>query len=258
MKISVDMGDMRRQIVDWKPALDAMQEALLLVRNTWERAVLGEKLPGMSQKVQRSLGEAYAQNLHRSGAIRSTDPFDGEVSTDFKYAEAIERGTGAYDMKPGLLNGPHAKIPGRLAIVPMRHGKPGAEQFKAMPKPVYNMARRLSYYQKGRGGGRLGDLSDKYPPQTKTFFAPHHETESAVHGRMMSYTHKTSIYSGMVRAGGPKYTQYLTFRAVSINSDPASWWHPAIAPNPVRDAVVQTVRRDVEQILRSGWEAAIR
>ncbi len=262
VKVTVDMSGFKKDVVDWTPAIKAMQEALLTVRNTWERAVMGEKLPGMTRKIHN---ETYAQSLHRTGAIQSFSPVHGEVTTDYRGADRIEEGSAPRDMKPALLNGPHAKIPGRLAIVPFRHGTPGSSaHYPSTPKDVYNMARRLSYYRSGGSGTRqLGDLTKqdptKYPAKTKTFFMHLASAidHSAEHGRMATYTHTTSIYSHMVKAGRAKYSQYLTFRAVSINSNPASWWYPAVAPNPVREAVIRSVQKEIEDILEAGWTAAL-
>lgn len=256
MEIKVQLST--ASLVDWKPAIAAMQDALLLIQDTWIQAVSGNQLPGMTKAVN---DDAYVHSLLRGGALQADGPLSGQVHTDYDGAQRIDEGSPPRDMKPSLLNGPHAKVPGKYTIVPFRHGTPGTTgaHFAVMPESIYAQVKNLPRYSRGNGTPSIGNQSGAFPPQSKTFFMPLASAldQSAVHGRMTTTTHKTSIYSGMVKAGAARHTQYLTFRAVSINSAPNSWWYPAIPPNPIRDAVIAHVQADIERILESGWKAAI-
>ncbi len=239
--------------INWDAALGAMQDALLLIRETWEKAVLGSQLPGMTKSIYN---EAYANSL----TINAKGILEGDVSTDYSGAQRIEQGSSAWDMKPSLLHGPHHKTNKQgqpYTIVPFRHGTPSATgaHFAPMPTSVYKVARKL------QGGQNAGNMTSQYGTQTKNFVMQTGSMmdKSADMIGFGSYTHKTSIYSNMVRKTDTngKHTQYMTFRTVSTKSDPMSWWHPATAPNHVRDAVVEAVQREVEEIIQNGWKALI-
>lgn len=252
MEVNVTMTENLLRI-NWTPALEAMQEALLLIRETWEQAVLGQQLPGMTKSIYN---EAYANSLK----INAKGMLEGDVSTDYAGAQRLENGGPAYDMKPSLLHGPHHKTNKKgqpYTIVPFRHGSPSATgaHFPPMPMSVYRVAKKLG------AGQSLGNVSNQYGVQTKNFVM---QTGSMLDKTADTigygiYTHKTSIYSNMVRKTDEsgKHTQYMTFRTVSTKSDPMSWWHPATQPNHIRDAVVDAVQREVEEIIQTGWKALI-
>ncbi|MBI9086796.1 MAG: hypothetical protein JEZ11_24580 [Desulfobacterales bacterium] len=156
----------------------------------------------------------------------------------------IENGKAPYDMKPGLLNGPNAKVGKggkRFNTVPFRHGTPGTTG-KRVGKPmpitgttsggkqksmIYNAARKVAISSERPDGstawgGRTGDFGG-YGIQTKP---------PVKGGRPGAYTWKHSPFAAMAKVAKTykKATQhqYVTFRRVSDNSDPNSWWHPGI------------------------------
>lgn len=156
----------------------------------------------------------------------------------------IENGGNPYDMKPGLLGGPHAKIGkggNRYNIIPFRHGTPGSKDRtigNQMPTTgytkagnpksiVYTTAKKLAPSLGGAApggktawGGRTGDfgglgIRSALPVEG---------------GRPGAYTWKHSPYESMYKISTfyrkVAQNQYTTFRVVSDNSDPNSWWHP--------------------------------
>lgn len=258
MDIKVEMRG-RAYSVDWTPALDAMGMALSLVQDTWESAVSGNKLAGMTRTVN---DENYANSLRRPSAVHVDSIMHGYVSTDYQRADSIEDGAPPWDMKPGLINGPHAKAKGKYTIVPFRHGTPGTTgtHFPAMPNDVYGMAKQLAYRNHPERGkdSSLGNMSAWHPPQVKMNIIPIASSadKSLTYLSYRPYKWTTSKFSNMVRAGTKNHTQYLTFRTVSVNSPANSWWYPATPPNPVRESVVSQVRTEVEDILRLGWIAS--
>ena len=156
----------------------------------------------------------------------------------------IEKGKPPFDMKPGLLAGPHAKQTksgARYNTVPFRHGTPGTtgKQVGApMPitgtspkgKPVsmiYIEAKKLTPSVEGPDGKTV------WGQRTGDFSGFGIKTQPAVKGgRPGAYTWKSSPYAGMVKIAKTynkaTQNQYVTFRRVSDNSDPTSWWHPGI------------------------------
>lgn len=174
----------------------------------------------------------------------------------------IENGKAPFDMKPGLLAGPNAKTgkTGRYNTVPFRHGTPGTTGKRVgQPMPitgltpagrpksmVYTEAKKLKASTETAvgttaWGGRTGD-----------FGGLGIRTQLPVKkGRPGPYTWKSSPYSNMVKVAKTyskaTQNQFLTFRRVSDNSDPASWWHPGIKArrfvNQVHEYITDIVKR---------------
>lgn len=139
---------------------------------------------------------------------------------------SIEDGLDPFDMKDGMLNGPHAKTGAdgkRYNTIPFAHGTPGSliENFNGgiMPKEVHNVAKK-----KAIGDPiKKNELPKKFQaPQKKNVIIPESKAIS-------QYQHKASIYEGITKnkdsAGNIGYT---SFRRVSENSDPSSWLHPGL------------------------------
>lgn len=174
----------------------------------------------------------------------------------------IENGQAPFDMKPGLLAGPNAKTGknGRYNTVPFRHGTPGStgkRVGKPMPmtgitaagKPksmVYTEAKKLKPSVETLGGktawgGRTGDFGGL---GIRTMLP-------VKKGRPGAYTWRSSPFANMVKSAKTyekaTQNQYVTFRRVSDNSDPNSWWHPGIKArrfvNQVHNYLTDIVRR---------------
>jgi hypothetical protein len=170
------------------------------------------------------------------------------VFTLKKIAEELENGKGKWDMKPALLNGPKAKMgkKGKYNIIPFRHGTSNEHapnnNFKTMPQEIYRQARQLkASVRSGSGmawGGRLP------------------ATSAAASNPTTGYQHKSDVHKGMVRIE-KKYksatqNKYMTFRVVSSNSDPASWWHPGYEAHHIARGVGEYCKPAVEQMLHAA------
>lgn len=186
----------------------------------------------------------------------------GEITTTSPHGALIEKGQPPRDMKEAMLSSPKAKIGKdgkRYITVPFRHGTPGAVGMGTpMPAHIYAQAKMLTYSRRNgvlsafssgqtySWGGRLGASSEGQ----RSHIAP----SDRVNDQGQGYTHRTGIYSGMVRMGKPGQSQYLTFRRMSDNSDPRSWYFPGVQPKKIRDAVVENTREDVLALIRRGFE----
>lgn len=177
---------------------------------------------------------------------------------------SIEHGLAPFDMKPGLLAGPHAKPTqsgGRINIVPFRHTNPGATQRTVgQPMPtdsttpagrprsiVYSAAKRLKASTDKPGGGT------SWGGRTDDFGGLGIRTQlDQPGGRPGAYTWKSSPYANMYKIQkfyrNVAQNQYLTFRAVSSNSDPNSWWHPGIKPSRLAPIVQAYINEMVRRI----------
>lgn len=178
----------------------------------------------------------------------------------------------------------------RYLVVPFRHGHAGDKDtlhFPAMPKDIYAAAKQLDFYnsaqktgklrivrnserrlsgykvlkqhnalsfgtkpQKGRSYHVLTGTEGAYPPRL------HEITRNRKSGHDLAepirYQHKSGIYERMMRMNGPKQAEYRTFRVVSDNSDPSSWWHPGWHPHRIAEGIVEVMQPRIERVLEEA------
>lgn len=257
LRIDIDMSGITKVAQDNAAAQLAVQQAVMdagvFVRDTWVAAVSGTVLPGMSRGVQ---DEAYAKSIQMFTAD-STFLEVGVAVVDYAHAEDIEHGLPAYDMKPGLLNGPKSRPTkdgrGRYNIVPFRHRVPASTSAGSttaslrmrMPSDIYSQAKQLARSLPNPVTGKV-DWGARLKIE-----------ELGGINRTSLYQHKNNRFDGMYRVGGERHSQYLTFRAVATprtgkngkrkGSAPNSWIHPATPANPVMQAVVDFCTPKIEQ-----------
>ncbi len=234
------------------------------IQQTWQSIVRGDLGAPPGAPVLRF--DTIDQRNAYADSIRSASELDMPHSGRFVrlilathwIAENTEHGYPAWDMKPMLLSGPKSRLNKkgeRYNVIPFRHGTTdkGGEHFKPMPVDIYEQAKELrattaAGIRKLAQGDRLRGTEAAYPPQTKRI--------TKRDGTVATYTHKRGIYEGMIRlqGDGAKGSQYLTFRVVSDNSDPNSWYHPGRPPQPVLPFLEAYCRPRIETLLR---EAAV-
>lgn len=127
--------------------------------STWLQSVSGGGPLG------RSLRDTRYQNEVQSGSLIKRENSRGiriSVVTGGEIAALYESGQAPWDMKPGLLSGPNAKmgLNTRYNTVPFRHGVPrkGAAggHFQTMPQEIYKIVRS----NKPKHGGRVFVVQD--------------------------------------------------------------------------------------------------
>ncbi len=222
----------------------AMHESGRMVADVLTAALNGQVIPGMSGPIHRPELVAKIER-HDLGLFEFTVTAPDEIY-------AIEQGRPPWDMKPSLINGKRSRPlkdgSGRYNIIPFTHRN------EELPGAVAEMAQRLtlsevvgSYAdseQKIRNtyawGTDTGDTSNIVPPAT-------HPQMGGMQG---PYTHKASKFSNMYKFS----SGLVTFRTVSTHSPQASWWHPAIEPNPIMNPVEEFVSPMIESYLAAVWE----
>lgn len=232
---------------------DAVQQAAEFVQATWQQAVMGaQPLPGMKPITQNiGLRRLYADNIVTTRQLVNGSSLSQSIVAIKKIAEQLEHGTGPWDMKPMLLNGPKARVGknGKYNIIPFRHGISDKHapdsNFKTMPKNVYQQARQLKASVKQNNAMKWGG---RLPAQG----TPGHNPTSG-------YKHKNDKYEGMVRIEktyrAATQSQYMTFRVVSERSAPGSWIHPGYQAHNVAKAVSDFCKPAVEQMIGQAAEA---
>lgn len=211
----------------WEAIREAVARSVKLIETTW---------------AQNGMAIAKTGNYARS--IQSIYPadnegFDGVVVNTAPYAAALEYGLPPFDMKPYLLASKKARVGKRgqrYLRVPFRHGIPGTATMQAMPPEIYRQVRRL------KPGQRLGESDigrrSKLTPAG-------------------GYTWTTGPYSGMVKTGRARHTQYMTFRTVSDNSPASAWWHPGIKEKKIAHRTAEEVAPQIEREIAAALDRDI-
>jgi hypothetical protein len=240
----------------------AVRDATMLIQRTWIQAANGREVSyqGRTFSVKRVSGD-YARSIEQGLQYPDGgDELAGRVTANATYAEAIEQGSPPRDMKPGLLAGPkarRAKDGSVYTIVPFRHGTPGSITLPAMPKEIYQQAKRFAHSR--ITGSRMEQNAHGVPVRRNTYKWGDRlgQTEQGWRSRIKpeghEYTHTTSIFSGMVRMGSPKHSTFMTFRVVSSKSPSNSWWSPGSDPKPVAAAVAEMVEPHVMAMIRTAF-----
>lgn len=209
----------------------SMQTSLALIRDKWQREA--------QSKLKSSL-PLYIEGLQfNSIQYPYKDNFSGAVILRGKLPNMFEQGFSSYDMKRSFANSPKkhtTKDGGWYVNIPYRHMTPGAYMYgSTMPQTIHNRAKKLGPYN--TTGDRLVDNS---PPKTN----------------WAGYTHKTSIYDGMVKIvkSYQKATQshYMTFRRVSNKSDSNAWKHPGYAGAKIAESIVPYAEKTFETVLNNN------
>lgn len=266
INVAVDLTDLQGALQELSSGhlprtAAAVRNATLLVQRTWLQAASGREVSyqGRVFSLKRVSGE-YARSIEHGLTYPDGDDLSGRVTADTPYAQTIETGSAPRDMKPGLLAGPKArrgKNGSIYTIIPFRHGTPGAVTMRAMPQEVYREARQLAYSR--ITGSRMeknawGEMTRRNTYQWGDRLG---KTEIGWRSRIapkgQEYTHTTSIFSGMVRMGEAKHSQFMTFRVVSSNSPTNSWWSPGVDPKPVAAAVAEMVEPHAMQMIRAAF-----
>lgn len=153
---------------------------------------------------------------------------------------ALEEGFASFDMKPGLLSGPKAKVTAkgtRFNTVPFVHQPYSQTPASAAVKDMRDAVQKLIKDRKLNKTVR--DATGK-PRQG-----------------IVATLHNTGIkdLEGLVKIqkGYGKTTQstYMTFRRVSSNSDPTAWIHPGYKGAHIFPEVVRYVERELDNILKA-------
>lgn len=253
------------------------------VRSIWVAAVSGGIiLPGMTEEVD---DPEYARSLGLASALRSTGKWEYTITAKYDNAQRVEGGFSAYDMKPMLLHGPHARIGkdgARWNVIPFRFGTPiqsGPNKGQSRPHFPGEQTMPVHVYKEVAAEGVYPATGEGQRTKIPFLF-----TEDELGGvnreaiirdlpapMMRPYTWRAGLYDDMRKYGSGRQVQYFTFRAVSEprqritrwrgaggamitkvvtkGSDPNSWIHPGQAANPLIAAVVDYTRPFVEAML---------
>lgn len=243
--IKVDLGE----LLATGPALEATAFANLAgaVRAVVEAGEERWKMAALKAPLWEGERQAYAASIRAT----MTGPFSGEIVSDYKYAEDIESGRPAYDLKRMLdssLKVRTSRKGRRYLIIPFRHNTPGNVALApSMPQHVYAEAKGLEasaitgHYQRQSGTGAF-DIKTRKPTTVRG-------RKYVWGGRLpegmvpkLKPSHATDPHAGMVRfkeaRGG---STYLTFRVMVEGS--SGWIIPARPGLWLAKAVAESLQR---------------
>lgn len=238
----------------------------------WQQAVLEAKLWSQEK-------DEYAKSI----TWRMTGDFTAEIESDYKYAQEIETGRPARDLKDMLNTSTkvrRTKDGRRFLVIPFRHGTSGTNK-NPMPKAVSQLAQAMTPTRiVGRGQRPSGQVTNLNPRtgmspakrQTPFLSTPNSRKATMVNqakyqwgGRLASQalkdaglsTAEAKRYKGMVKMdtstpNGGKSSSYMTFR-VMMEGSPG--WIVRAQPGKF---IVKKVVQDMQPKAEKAFAEAVR
>ena len=221
----------------------------------WTEAVYGAKLRSGEK-------DAYVKSI----SWKMTGDFSGEVVATYKYAEEIENGRPARDLKKMLNTSLKVRVNkkgSRFLYIPFRHNTPGNDALaSSMPPSVYALAKNLEASMITGQTTRVSGLNAMDIKSKQFLTVPqntYHWGQRLPAGltQKLKPHHKTDIHAGMVRfetstPGGAKSSAYLTFRTMSEKSK--GW----IVPPKDGLHIAQKVADDMKPKANLAFQQAIK
>jgi len=215
----------------------AISTTMMVTKSHWEQ---------IAQKRLTTTRADYMLGLNADNSVEFPDSYTGVLTLRGKWPNMLETGYAPYDMKTGFMGSSKKTLKkdgGWFLTIPFRHRTPGTSGSAAggssMPSDIYSQARVL------RGGQKLTGTETNYPPKTS----------------WTGYEHKSGIYENMKKVTKTyekaKQNQYMTFRRVSDDSDPSSWWHPGFPGIKAVDVVEPFAKRTFQQVLNRNIKDAM-
>lgn len=215
--------------------------------SNWQQSIYKAKLWSVEK-------DKYAGSITWS----MTGAFTAIVETSYRYAEQIENGRPARDLKAMLgasLKVRRSKAGNRYLYIPFRHNIPGSDAIgQAMPKSVYAMAKQMTpsvitgikSRESGTGAYNIHSKGKMMVPQN--VYAWGDKLPSGM-GQKIKPEHHSDPYAGMVKfntstPGGAKSSTYLTFRVMSEKSQ--GWIVPAQPGQHIAKNVADEMRPKAE------------
>jgi hypothetical protein len=238
--ISIDLGPIVAALkgVMNEKVLPELHQAVLTMaeraREDWQTAIYHAKL-------WQGERDHYANSIK----IEETGPYAARIWAEYRYAEEIETGRPAYDMKVMLRTSNKTRMgkKGLYLIIPFRHN------IKTMPAAVYKAAKALAPSKVTSIGTRVSATG-----------ATVAQNKYAWGGRLKSGAVPQMLrkHAGMVKfeqsTPGAARSGYLTFRVMSQNS--TGWIKPAQPGIHLLAKVVEGLRPQCEAAFSAALASA--
>ena len=214
----------------------------------WTEAVYAAKLWSGEK-------DAYVKSI----SWKMTGDFSGEVVSTYKYAEEIENGRPARDLKKMLNTSLKVRVNSkgaRFLYIPFRHNTPGNDAHApSMPQSVYDVAKTLEASMVTGQTTRVSGLN-AMDINTKQFLTVPQNTykwgEKLVTGMAGGKNYNNMYRFEASTPGGAKSSVYLTFRTMSEKSK--GW----IVPPKGGLKIVEGVVNDMKPKANLAFQQAIK
>ena len=247
----------------------AVQALANAAHQQWQRYAQGEPLPN------GQIINARSGTYHRSITLEQISPFEFRVFSNLAYAEAIETGSPARDLKTMLHSSLKVRVSKdgkRYLIIPFRWGTPGTIGFggNVMPQAVHDFwkpqsvprSRIISLGTRTSGTGAF-DIKTRQPvlvPQRNYEWGARLTQQHL--GAMGIGGQSAKRMAGMVNfrnpggSGGAAHSSYLTFRVMT--EDSPGWQAPAIPGKYPAKITAEQIKPIAEQAFKRAMEEDVR
>ncbi len=247
----------------------AVQALANAAHQQWQQYAQGAPLPN------GQIINARSGTYHRSIQLEQIDPFHYRVFSNLAYAEAIESGSPARDMKKMLdssLKVRRTKDGKRYLIIPFRWGTPGAVGFggNVMPQAVHDFfkpravprSRIISIGTRPSGTGAY-DIKTRQPvlvPQRDYKWGQRltqqHLGAMGIGGKAAKRMAGMTNFRNPGGSGGAAHSSYLTFRVMT--EDSTGWKAPAIPGKYPAKITAERIKPIAEQAFKKAMEEDVR
>ena len=236
----------------------AFDMAAKLIQKSWQNWAMGGSVAGAADI------RSPNPNLMRSIKIRRIGDFDVSIETDSPYMEQIEQGSPEIRMKevPNWIKGKKSRVSKKgkpFLIIPFQWGTPnrsggGRAHFgNTMSQSLYKFLQEKHF----KKSTRTGEVKIE-----KNWDGDDIQRAGYTWGDRLTFKDVldaagdegiSSNAVGMVRMLANSKSTYFTFRVISADSK-APWIRKAIPPNHVREALEQSLREQVNDLIHEGLE----
>lgn len=204
-----------------------------------------DRLTQGAQTRLNTTATTYIRGLNEADSLVVNDS-SATLTLQGKLPNALERGSGPFDMKK-MLRGK------KYVNVPIQHGTPGSTNRKPMPSADHSVMQSVVKQAKAAMGNKpfsaRGPKNMPSPAREKVTSFGTYKQKGSPTGSM--------VYQKHAYGKGSQGT-YTTFRRLSRASDPASWIHPGFKALNLFPTVANEVKSLGPKLVRDYLRQGIR
>lgn len=229
--------------------LNAFNTATRMIQTSWQNWARGGSLQGAMDIKNPS------PNLARSIKLHKENDFSAEISTENQQMVSIQEGRKAQDMKLTYPfakksrvaikkeHGVERKVP--YLIIPFRWGTPNkygearAHFGNCIPVDIHNYIKKEKNFESSSRTGLTHteeNAAGEDIERSEYEWGDRLEAEGSI--------------NGLVKMQG---STYFTFRIISMDSKPESWWRKQIPANDVIGALKKNLEPKINDIIDEGF-----
>lgn len=225
--------------------LRAFNQSVRSIQRAWQNWAMGGSLKGVADI------KSASPKLASSIKVDHANDLSAEVYTESQQMAQIQEGRRTQDMKRTYPFGRKSRVSKNnipYLIIPFRWGTPTksginrAHFGNAITPEAYKIVRA---FEKSRTTG-------KTHPEENATGDNIERAEYEWGDRLDDEEFSKTNMNGMVKMEG---NSYFTFRVISMNSKPESWWKKEVPPNDVVNGLAEELQPQIEGMIEAGLEA---